>query len=340
MARPGQLAALAGLALLLAACGGALGSTSPAASVPGASVPAASPSADASESPGTSEPPPGPLELLWESTGQPASDDPLRGTYSPAVHPITGDIWVSAPKQDVIWIFDPDGTYQGSFGEPGHLAGQFNLTRPPSCRPCPGTGGLAFAADGTLFVGDAGNTRVQKFDPNGAFVTEWGGFGGDDGEFADILDVTVAGDEIHVVDDIRADTQVFDLDGRFLRISEFGAVPTLDAAGNRYFSVGKTIEGFRPDGTSFESVPVPDVPGGIRVWFAVADDGRIFINVQDLRTTGALGLLEIDPETSESRMWSTGGETIAIAGDVIYEANYVSEGWPEAVLRAYRLPER
>ena len=41
--------------------------------------------------------------------------------------------------------------------------------------------------------------------------------------------------------------------------------------------------------------------------------------------------------TGESRVWSTGGETLAVAGGVVYQANYTGQGWPDPMLRAYAL---
>lgn len=37
--------------------------------------------------------------------------------------------------------------------------------------------------DGRLYVLDAGNSRIQVFDSNGQYITEWGEFGDDEGQF-------------------------------------------------------------------------------------------------------------------------------------------------------------
>lgn len=36
---------------------------------------------------------------------------------------------------------------------------------------------------GDVFVTDTGNQRIQKFDREGNFVTQWGGFGNSEGQF-------------------------------------------------------------------------------------------------------------------------------------------------------------
>ncbi len=43
--------------------------------------------------------------------------------------------------------------------------------------------GIAVDAHGDVYVTDAGNQRVQKFDREGNFITQWGGFGTGDGQF-------------------------------------------------------------------------------------------------------------------------------------------------------------
>ncbi len=43
--------------------------------------------------------------------------------------------------------------------------------------------GIAVDGNGDVFVTDTGNQRVQKFDREGNFITQWGGFGGATGQF-------------------------------------------------------------------------------------------------------------------------------------------------------------
>ena len=43
--------------------------------------------------------------------------------------------------------------------------------------------GIACDRDGFLYISDAGNHRIQKFDRDGNFETQWGGFGGAPGQF-------------------------------------------------------------------------------------------------------------------------------------------------------------
>lgn len=58
--------------------------------------------------------------------------------------------------------FSADGKLLHSWGEPGVGPGQFRLVH-----------GIGIAGDGTLYVGDRINNRVQKFSPSGEYVGEW-----------------------------------------------------------------------------------------------------------------------------------------------------------------------
>jgi DNA-binding beta-propeller fold protein YncE len=43
--------------------------------------------------------------------------------------------------------------------------------------------GVAVDGKGDVYVSDTGNQRVQKFDREGNFITQWGGFGNPAGHF-------------------------------------------------------------------------------------------------------------------------------------------------------------
>jgi NHL repeat len=58
--------------------------------------------------------------------------------------------------------YSPDGKLLFSWGEPGTAAGQFNLVHNIACD-----------GDGWVYVGDRENHRVQVFDSNGKYETQW-----------------------------------------------------------------------------------------------------------------------------------------------------------------------
>ncbi len=67
-----------------------------------------------------------------------------------------------------------------TWGEPGHEPGQ--LFRPT---------GIAVAADGTVFVADTGNHRIEAFAPDGTFLWTFGRAGEAPGEFRRPMDIDV-----------------------------------------------------------------------------------------------------------------------------------------------------
>ncbi|HUE75674.1 MAG TPA: peptidyl-alpha-hydroxyglycine alpha-amidating lyase family protein [Chloroflexota bacterium] len=58
--------------------------------------------------------------------------------------------------------FGADGRLLQSWGEPGRGPGQFRLVY-----------GVCIGSDGTVYVGDRANDRVQKFSPDGDYLGQW-----------------------------------------------------------------------------------------------------------------------------------------------------------------------
>ena len=96
-----------------------------------------------------------------------------------------------------------DITYEFSlkWGTEGDGDGEFAYT---------GVNGIAVASDGSVYVADMDNNRVQEFTSDGVFVTKWGTQGSGDGEFEGPKDVTVAPDgSIYVADTYNHRIQKF-----------------------------------------------------------------------------------------------------------------------------------
>jgi outer membrane protein assembly factor BamB len=130
-----------------------------------------------------------------------------------AVDPTTGRIWAPEANGDRIAIFDPNGKLLDEWGQSGDGPGQFDFTRSNG----DGYGTLAFATDGSFFVLDAGNRRVQHFDSKRRFLNEWGGFGTAPGQFSDPTGIAVARDgTVWVVDDRREVAEHYDHSGMLL----------------------------------------------------------------------------------------------------------------------------
>ena len=86
---------------------------------------------------------------------------------------------------------------------------------------------VAVAADGSVYVADTGNNRIQQFTSSGIFVREWGTHGTGDGEFFDPgaavggpgpRNVAVASDgSVYVADTFNHRIQQFNSEGVFVR---------------------------------------------------------------------------------------------------------------------------
>ena len=150
-----------------------------------------------------------PARVVWST--------PLDGkAFGPicqiAVDP-QGRIWVPEANTDRIAIFSSSGKLLGEWGRSGSGRGEFDFTRTNG----DGYGTLAFANDGSFFVLDVGNRRVQHFDAHRQFLDEWGSFGDGPGQFSDPVGIAVAGDgTVWVIDDRRGVVEHYRPDGTVL----------------------------------------------------------------------------------------------------------------------------
>ncbi|MBC7248934.1 MAG: TIGR03663 family protein [Anaerolineae bacterium] len=99
------------------------------------------------------------------------------------------------------------------WGTEGSEPGQFRDPR-----------GIAVAPDGTVYVADAGNNRIQKFDAEGTLLKQWGEQGNGVGQFQEPWGIGVGPDgSVYVADTWNHRIQKFDADGNFLLMwGEFG----------------------------------------------------------------------------------------------------------------------
>lgn len=103
-------------------------------------------------------------------------------------------------------VYDNKGVQQGAFGQRGKGAGEFNLPTQ-----------VAVAPDGTVYVLDAGNFRVQAFTAEGKFMRTWGQVGRGFGDFARPRGLAVGGDgNIYVTDAAFRNVQIFNPKGQLL----------------------------------------------------------------------------------------------------------------------------
>jgi tripartite motif-containing protein 71 len=136
----------------------------------------------------------------------------------------TGRLWVADTGNSRFAIFDPDGTVIEYWEHRGSGEGEFLLERSNG----DGFGGIAFAPDGSFYVLDVGNHRVEHFDRERKFLKAWGGFGSEPGKFIDPVGLVVnSKGVVYVIDDNRNVVERYDPDGTVLgQINPYQDAPT------------------------------------------------------------------------------------------------------------------
>ena len=155
-----------------------------------------------------------------------------------------------------VQVFDPhSGALLQTIGTRGEAKGQFNLPLQAATAP-----------DGTLYVVDGGNFRVEAFDPNGKFLLSFGEPGRFPGQFARPKGIATDADgNIYVVDTAFGNVQIFNPKGQVLMF-----------IGNRD-RAGKPGKFFLPAGV------------------AVGEDGRVYMVDQYFRKVEVFKPLPVKP---------------------------------------------
>ncbi len=355
-----RMAVCAGIAVLACACGSgaqpapptrAPQTTAAATSTPAASIasPTASPEAVATPS-GSSEPPaqlivpgsvePGPaLETIWEAAGPSGEEMP----FNPAIDP-EGRIWVAGEAgvgegANQFMIFDADGNYLETWGESGSSDGQFDFQHPWSGA----FGGIAFADDGTFYVSEGGNRRVQRFDPERNFLGSWGTFGPGEDEFLapDSIAIDDAGN-VYVHDVEQGVHKVFTAEGEFVRTLAEGSSPwvAVSDAGYVYAQMpGNVLNEYAPDGSLVRSIDLRGLAQLPRVADVEVDDaGRLWVtSIREGDSDVPDKLFVLGPDGRLLHRWDGFAATqfaLSPAGDRIYATFF-----GEPSLNAYAVPQ-
>jgi DNA-binding beta-propeller fold protein YncE len=121
-------------------------------------------------------------------------------------------VYVVDTQQDQVLVFDAD-SYKllrriGTGGKKHTLTGPGEFSLPTN---------VAVDKDGNVFVTDTLNNRVESFDADGNFISEFGKAGDGPGRFARPKGIAVDCDgHIWVADEVQSRVQVFDKEGQLL----------------------------------------------------------------------------------------------------------------------------
>ena len=108
----------------------------------------------------------GKLIFTLGDPGNPApamSGKPFNRPTHVGVNPRSGILYVADGYSNAhVHTYDPDGNYLGTWGESGTDVGQLNIVH-----------NIDIDRDGYVYIGDRENHRVQIFDENGNYETQW-----------------------------------------------------------------------------------------------------------------------------------------------------------------------
>ena len=146
-------------------------------------------------------------EPTWEISGSPNPFDVPVGVAADA----EGNIYVMDTNHSRVQKFDSQGNFLSMWGSEGSGDGQFGAILDPH------EGRLAVDPQGNVYVIDLKNFRIQKFDSNGNYLTQWGTEGDGEGQFREPLDIAIdKQNNVYVSDVTNSTVQKFDETGRFL----------------------------------------------------------------------------------------------------------------------------
>jgi DNA-binding beta-propeller fold protein YncE len=148
-----------------------------------------------------------PMPSVVEITG---GDDPLQQPTGVAVA-ADGTLYVIDMARNHIRVFDPDGNPLATWGEEGSGPGQFRFSLFSALGAA---GDLAVGPDGSLYVADTFNNRIQKLAADGTFLLDWGDGGAGPGQIFEPSGIGVdAAGQVYVAE--ASGVQVFAADGQF-----------------------------------------------------------------------------------------------------------------------------
>ncbi len=262
-------------------------------------------------------------QTVWKYGAAPVAPEP--DIYGPVTINLTADLVVGGAGNAVQFnaprglAFAPDGSFYVAdsrnhriqhFAADGKALNTWGTFADASADPNKAVGGtfnepwgVAVGPDGSVYVSDTWNHRVQKFDASGKFIKMWGSFGQSDATHTSLLygprGISVdSNGHVYLADTGNKRIVVFDKDGNYItqigsegfEVGKFSEPVDvkLDSKGNVYVTDtwNQRVQVFSPsaDGTTFTpSLQWPVVDGwksqtlDNKPYIAIAPNGNVFI---------------------------------------------------------------
>ncbi len=159
----------------------------------------------------------------------------------------SGEVYIFDSSNNRVQKFDSNGQYILQWGTQGTGNGQFQA---PGFLIGDLKGGIAVDSTGNVYVVDTGNNRVQKFNSQGGYVTQWGTLGTGNGQFSGPGGIAVdSTGNVYVVDRFNNRIQKFTSSGSYVS----------------QFSTGSSAQGQFSNPTGVDNDVVIGVSGNIYV---------------------------------------------------------------------------
>lgn len=321
---------------------------------------------------------------IWNYGVAPAPQQTVQDPAEGKFVPLAADLILDAARQPSLNLnaprslaFAKDGTFYVAdsrnhrilhLDTQGNILHQWGAYADGTSIPAgPGTfnepWGVAVAADGTVYVADTWNHRIQRFTADGRFLTSWGVFG--QGETPESfygprgLAVDSKG-RVYVTDTGNKRVVVFDANGKF--ITQFGLAGfgpgefdepvgiAIDKNGVVYVADtwNQRIQVFLPVDVENVLTFIPHMQWDVYGWFGQSVDNKPFIAVNDdlhvfITDPEGYRVIEYDREGGVVRAWGDYGNTptsFGLASGIAVDPEgsiWVADGFFNRILR-FKLP--
>jgi sugar lactone lactonase YvrE len=209
------------------------------------------------------------------------------------------NIWAIDKGSDMVIRFNPEGRVTMVFGRKQEASDETTGPLKHPVPPLPAEDGrfrqvtdVAFGPDGDIFISDGYiNSRIAKADKDGNWIKSWGNRGTNSGEFNTPHNIAAdAKGNVYVADRGNRRIQVFDSEGKFLRII------TVDVP---FDENARPAIGNKPDLKTYQQVQtfVPGAPWTVCItpppnqvlYTSDAYPGRVYKLSLDGKVLGVLG---------------------------------------------------